>query len=63
MGSERGSYGDAAVALAGSDVVAATAFRGTWPAAPITPMSDGTFSESASPDGTTINEPRLTMLS
>lgn len=37
--------------------------RGRSPPAPATPSSDGTFSESASPDGTTISDPRLTMLS
>jgi hypothetical protein len=29
----------------------------------MTPNSDGTLSESANPDGTTMSEPRLTMLS
>ena len=32
-------------------------------AAPVSPKMPGVLSESASPDGTTINEPRLTMLS
>lgn len=36
---------------------------GSSPRPPNTPIREGTLSESARPDGTTMSEPRLTMLS
>ena len=47
---------------AGGSEAGAASF-GIMPAPPIMPMMPGTLSESASPDGTTMSEPRLTMLS
>ncbi len=36
---------------------------GESPAAPAIPINPGTFRESASPEGTTMSDPRFTMLS
>ena len=60
----RESQGYGATAFPGAGALpAAWCASGTSPLAPAMPNRLGTFSESASPDGTTISEPRFAMLS